>query len=138
MRTNMTMKATMGLIGGIVLVAAGCTVTTSTGKHSLPVDTLPTIPAGTCVFVGGPSGIPGGAETSYSISDDIDDMDIAVIDDAYACDPIPGDIAYTTGVGSVSNNGTIPATSTYNLAIACFNDPAVGACIPTVNYWDYD
>ena len=131
------MKATRGIIGAIVLMAAGCTVKNSAGSHSLPVDGLPTIPAGACLFVGGPSVIPGGADTSYSISDDVgDDMDIAVIDDAYACDPTPSDTAYTTGVGSIATSDIIPATSTYNLAISCFNIAA--SCIPTVDYWDYD
>jgi hypothetical protein len=133
----MTMKATRGIIGAIVLMAAGCTAKNSTGGHSLPVDGLPTIPAGTCLFVGSPSVIPGGAETSYSITDDVgDDMDIAVIDDAYACDPMPSDTAYTNGVGSIATSDIIPATSTYNLAISCFNIAA--SCIPTVDYWDYD
>jgi len=137
MRTNMTTKVTMGLIGGIVLVAAGCTVSTSTGHHSLPVDGLPTIPAGGCEEVGGPSTLPGGATTSYSITDDVGDaMNIAVVDAQFGCSAASSDTAYRSVYGTVYASDIVPATSTYNLVIECANLAA--NCIPTVDYWDYD
>ena len=123
----------IGMIGAMVLLAAGCSVST---QHTLDSNDVLDILPGECfpVFT---ANIPGGATTSYSIFDNVgDDMDIAVVDSSVGCDPTSADTAFTSGVGSVQSSGTIPVSSTYDLQIFCAN--AVADCIPTVDSWTYE
>jgi hypothetical protein len=143
--TTMKSKLTTatGMLGAILLLAAGCGgggggpggggPITHVLDSNDPID----VPAGTCAAVTPPFTIPGGAITTYSIADDnADDMDIAVIDAAANdCSPVASDTAFTTGTGPGSGQGTIPVTSTYILAISCFN--LIETCIPTVDSWTY-
>src|SRR6202142_1495485 len=118
---------TVGTIGTIFLFLAGCG--SSRVTHTLDANAPVVIVAGGCVLVAGPYSIPGGATTSYSVYDaNQDDMDIAVVDDSFCCNPTSADVGYTSGVGSVKSSDAIPVSSTYNLAIGCFN--IVDDCIP--------
>ena len=103
------------------------------------------VPDGTCFLVAGES-IPVGATTSYSVhggyGGHFDDMAIAVVDSSSGCDPTSADIAYGIGVGTVTTSGSVATSSSYNLAIFCWNPltPSGAAvdCLPTVDYWTWD
>jgi hypothetical protein len=131
-KTTVGMGMGIGLLGAIVLLAAGCSVST---RHTLDSNDQLDIFAGEC-FVVTSANIPGGAVTSYSISDPGDAMDIAVVDSSVGCDPTPADTAFTSGTGSVSFSDTIPISSSYDLQIFCAN--ALADCIPTVDSWTYE
>jgi hypothetical protein len=138
MRTMKTMTTmATGALSAILLLAAGCGGSgNSSVVHVLDSNDPVDIPAGSCVAVTPPAAIPGGALTSYNISDDNqDDMDIAVVDSSIGCDPTTADTAFTTGTGGGQGSGVIPVDSTYILAISCFN--LVETCIPTVNSWTW-
>jgi hypothetical protein len=134
MRT-MTTKMTMGTLGAIFLLVAGCSSSSSVHNLDQPNDGVD-VPAGTCVLVAGAS-IPAGATTSYTVSDDFgDDMDIAVVGAEFGCDPTPADVAYTTGIGGGRGSGQVPVSDNYNLAISCFN--SIADCLPTVDSWTWE
>jgi hypothetical protein len=135
MRTNMTMKATMGLIGGIVLVAAGCTVKTSTGggNHTLAASILPSVPPNSCAIVAGPASVPDLTDMAYSIHNDfLDDFDAGV--DLGDCS-----LYYAYGIApgtDVAESETVPF-GTYYLEINCLGNGG-NFCQPTVDYWTAD
>jgi hypothetical protein len=133
MGMGMGMGMGIGMLGAIVLLAAGCSVST---QHTLDSNDLLDLFPGECLVVAS-ANIPGGALTAYSVSDNVgDDMDIAVVDSSVGCDPTAADTAFTSGTGSVSFSGTIPVSSSYDLQIFCAN--LVADCIPTVNSWTYE
>jgi hypothetical protein len=129
MKTTKTKTATMGMIGAIVLVAAGCTVKT-TGTHTLAANVLPDVAPNTCAIVAGPASVPDFTDMAYSIFNNFnDDFDAGV--DTGDCSLF---YAYGTAPGTdVAKVETVPL-GTYYLEISCLSNGG-NFCQPTVDYW---
>jgi hypothetical protein len=114
---------TVMMIGAAALLVAGAGCGSSGPPGHTLIDGIgESVPAGSCLAVEGPYGIPSGATMSYSISDidDTDDMDVGVIDDAFGCD-------FSSGYGVVldtasvsSGTGSVPAGN-YDFVVSCNN-----------------
>ncbi len=132
MRRNMTMKATRGIIGAIVLMAAGCTVKNSTGggADTLVANAHETVPFGTCVAVEGPYSVVSGTDFEYSVINTYnDDFDVGI--DTGGCDLT---YAYSVAAGNDVANGDIVPAGSYYLEISCQTNGGL-PCQPLLDYW---
>ena|ERR1022692_1501075 len=132
MKTTKTKTATMGMIGAIVLVAAGCTVKTS-GTHTLAANIVQNVPPSSCAIVAGPASVPDLTDMAYSIFNNYnDDFDAGI--DTGDCS-----LFYAYGIApgtDVAEAETVPQ-GTYYLEISCLSN-AGNFCQPTVDYWTAD